>query len=82
MELPDVWRNARPRRGSRMMPYQYFSHEIDAETNFCTGCGRFLTDLQENRRWVGGEVFPRCVEASNVAAISHIVRSPSRHDRR
>jgi len=56
------------------MAYSYFSHEIDAETNFCIGCGRFLTDLQENRRWVGGEVFPKCVEAPNVAAISHIVR--------
>ena len=64
------------------MPYQYFSHEIDAETSFCMGCGRFLTDLQENRKWIGGEVLPRCVEASNVSAISHIVRSRLQPSRR
>jgi hypothetical protein len=57
------------------MSYLYFSHEIDGETSFCVGCGQFLMDLQENRKWVGDEVFPKCVEASNVSAISHLVRS-------
>lgn len=56
------------------MSYPYFSHEIDAETNFCVGCGRFLMDLQKNRKWIGDEVFPKCVEASSVSAISHLVR--------
>ena len=58
------------------MSYQYFSHEIDSETHYCVKCGRFLMELQENHKWVGNEVSPACLEASNVSAISHIVRSP------
>jgi hypothetical protein len=56
------------------MPYRYFSHEIDSETHYCINCGRFLMELQENMRWVGNEVIPSCFEASNVSAISHMVR--------
>lgn len=56
------------------MPYRYFSHEIDSETHYCINCGRFLMELQENMRWVGNEVIPSCFEASNISAISHIVR--------
>jgi len=37
-------------------------------------CGRFLLELQEHKRWVHNEVLPVCVEASNVSAISHMVR--------
>jgi hypothetical protein len=57
------------------MSYQYFSHEVDSETHYCVNCGRFLMDLQENTEWVGNDVLPACVEASNVSAISHIVRN-------
>ncbi|CAH2402723.1 conserved hypothetical protein [Mesorhizobium escarrei] len=57
------------------MSYQYFSHEIDSETNYCVKCGRFLMELQETTQWVGNNVIPSCVEASNVSAISHIVRN-------
>lgn len=56
------------------MSYQFFSHEIDGETHYCIKCGKFLTEIQENVQWVGNEVFPACVEAANVSAISHIVR--------
>jgi hypothetical protein len=57
------------------MSYQYFSHEIDSESHYCVKCGRFLMELQESKQWVGNEVLPACVEASNVSAISHIVRN-------
>jgi hypothetical protein len=57
------------------MSYRYFSHEIDSETHYCVKCGRFMMELQENMQWVGNEVLPACVEASNVSAISHIVRN-------
>jgi hypothetical protein len=58
------------------MPYQYFSHKIDPETHYCVKCGRFLKDLQENRKWEGNTVSPVCIEAANVIAISHLVRRP------
>ena len=61
--------------------YQYFSHEIDSETHFCVGCGRFLMDLQENQKWEGNKVLPVCFEASNVLAISHIVRNQGHNSR-
>jgi hypothetical protein len=57
------------------MSYRYFSHEIDGGTHYCTRCGKFLVEIQENTRWVGNEVFPACVDAANVLAISHIARS-------
>lgn len=56
--------------------YRYFTHEMDAETNYCTRCGRFLKDLQEHKRWAGGVVLPACIDARNVVAISHRVRKP------
>jgi hypothetical protein len=56
------------------MSYQYFSHEIDSETHYCVKCGRFLMELQEHKQWIGNDVLPACVEASNVSAISHMVR--------
>jgi hypothetical protein len=60
------------------MTYRYFSHRIDSETHFCIGCGRFLAQLQENLKWEGNEVSPACYDASNVSAISHLVRPSQR----
>lgn len=59
--------------------FQYFAHEIDSDTLFCQGCGRFLADLQENLKWEGKEVMPACHQFSNVVAISHLVRNPERN---
>ncbi|WP_394885649.1 hypothetical protein ACG873_00945 (plasmid) [Mesorhizobium sp. AaZ16] len=56
------------------MSYQYFSHEIDSETHYCVKCGRFLMNLQENKQWIGNEIFPACIDGTNVTAISHMVR--------
>ncbi|BCH21115.1 hypothetical protein [Mesorhizobium sp. L-8-3] len=64
-----------------MSSFQYFSHSIDEQTLFCTGCGRFLSDLQSTRRWRGNKVHPTCLDSSNVAAISHIVRNRAHRSR-
>lgn len=64
-----------------MSSFQYFSHSIDEQTLFCTGCGRFLSDLQSSQHWQGNKVHPACFDSSNVAAISHIVRNRGRRPR-